>query len=571
MKEVSLVLKFSEYRYERPDRAAAADAFKEKIAAMRAAASLEEQLEAISAVNKLRNEIETMFQLVTIRHSINTEDAFYKAEQDYADETSPILQEYVTDYYRALTESPFRSGIEEKYGTQLLRTAELALKTFKPEIIEDLQLENKLRTEYSQLIASARIPFDGEERTLSQLTPYTQSTDRATRKSASEAAFGFLAGNEAELDRIYDELVQVRTRIARQLGYENYVQLGYDRLGRTDYDAAMVENFRRQVREHIVPVASRLYERQQARIGVDKLHYYDEGFRFKSGNPTPKGDPDWILEQGRRMYREMSPELDEFFTFMSERELLDLLSKKGKEGGGYCTYIFDYESPFIFANFNGTSGDIDVLTHEAGHAFQVYMSRGFDVPEYLWPTMEAAEIHSMSMEFLAWPWMELFFQEDTDKYRFDHLASALSFIPYGVSVDEFQHFVYEHPEATPAERKAKWREIERLYTPHRSFDGNAYLEGGGRWQRQSHIYQTPFYYIDYTLAQLCAFQFWKRSREDFDAAWQHYLALCRLGGSKSFTALAASAGLLSPFEDGSVTSVIGEIRSWLDNVDDSSF
>lgn len=565
------MLKFSEYRYERPDRDAVTSAFKEKISAIRSAASLEEQLEAISAVNKLRSEIDSMFQLVYIRHSVNTNDEFYKAEQEYSDETGPIIQEYVTDYYRAITESVYRDGLEERFGTQLLRSAELALKTFKPEIIEDLQLENKLTTEYGQLIASAKIQFDGEERTLSQLTPYTQSTDRDVRRSASEAVFGFLSGNEQELDLLYDKLVQIRTTIARKLGYPNYVQLGYDRLGRTDYDADMVANFRKQVREQIVPIAVRLAERQQARIGVDKLHYYDENFSFKSGNATPKGDPDWILEQGRRMYREMSPELDEFFQFMSEHELLDLLSRKGKEGGGYCTYISEYESPFIFANFNGTSGDVDVLTHEAGHAFQVYMSRGHDVPEYFWPTMEAAEIHSMSMEFLAWPWMELFFKEDTDKYRFDHLASALMFIPYGVSVDEFQHFVYENPEASPAERKAKWREIEKVYRPYRSFDGNDFLERGGTWQKQSHIYQAPFYYIDYTLAQLCAFQFWKRSRENFDQAWQDYLALCRLGGSQSFTALARSAGLMSPFEDGAVTSVVGEIRSWLDSVDDSSF
>ncbi|MGU3471048.1 M3 family oligoendopeptidase [Paenibacillus sp. D51F] len=566
-----MAVKFSEYRYERPEREAVTSLLKELNASIREAASFEAQDEAIAAFNKSRNDVESMFQLVYIRHSVDTNDEFYKSEQEYADELSPVLQEYMTDFYRELTESPFRSELEAKYGKQLLDIAELSLKTFKPEIIEDLQLENKLKTEYGQLIASAKIPFDGKELTLSQLIPYTQSTDREVRRSASEARYGFFAEKEPVIDRIYDDLVKVRTSIARKLGYENFVQLGYDRLGRTDYDAAMVAGYRSQVREHIVPAVIKLRERQAKRIGVDTLHYYDEDFKYSSGNATPKGDPDWILDNGRRMYKEMAPELDEFFQFMSERELLDLLSKKGKEGGGYCTYISAYESPFIFANFNGTSHDIDVLTHEAGHAFQVYMSRGFDIPEYLWPTLEAAEIHSMSMEFLAWPWMELFFKEDTDKYRFNHLDSALSFIPYGVSVDEFQHFVYEHPEATPAERKAKWLEIEETYRPGRSFDGNGYLERGGFWQKQSHIFQTPFYYIDYTLAQLCAFQFWKRSGDDFQTAWQDYLALCRLGGSKSFTGLVASAGLISPFQDGAVTSVIGQINGWLDSIDDSKF
>ncbi|WP_139070823.1 M3 family oligoendopeptidase, partial [Paenibacillus sp. KS1] len=338
--------------------------------------------------------------------------------------------------------------------------AEKMLKTFSPEIIEDLQMENKLSTEYSQLIASAKVLFEGEERTLAQLTPFELSTDRDMRKRASEAKFGFMSENEAKFDRIYDDLVKVRTKIAKKLGYENYVQLGYDRMCRTDYNAEMVANFRAQVLEHIVPAATKLKERQGNRIGVDHMYYYDESFNFKTGNATPKGDPDWIVQNGAKMYEELSPEMNEFFTFMRENELMDLVSKRGKQSGGYCTFLSEYGAPFIFSNFNGTSGDIDVLTHEAGHAFQVYESRHFEVPEYNWPTYEAAEIHSMSMEFFTWPWMELFFQEDTEKYKFAHLAGALLFIPYGVTVDEFQHFVYSNPEATPAERKAAWRDIE---------------------------------------------------------------------------------------------------------------
>jgi M3 family oligoendopeptidase len=253
---------------------------------------------------------------------------------------------------------------------------------------------------------------------------------------------------------------------------------------------------------------------------------------------------------------------------MQENNLMDLVAKKGKAGGGYCTYIENYKSPFIFSNFNGTSGDIDVLTHEAGHAFQVYSSRHFEIPEYYWPTYEACEIHSMSMEFFTWPWMELFFEEDTDKYKFSHLSDALLFLPYGVSVDEFQHWVYENPEATPKERKLKWREIEKKYLPHKDYDGNKYLENGGFWQRQGHIYNSPFYYIDYTLAQICAFQFWKRSRENQEEAWADYVNLCKLGGSMSFTKLVEAANLISPFEAGCVESVVGVIENWLNSVDD---
>ncbi|WP_339290960.1 M3 family oligoendopeptidase [Paenibacillus sp. FSL W8-0187] len=563
-------MKFSEYRYERPDVKAFEQKFKEQLNAFTSASTYEEQDEAMTRINKLRSEMDTLSQLVYIRHSIDTNDEFYKAEQDFFDENGPVIQEYITDYYRALVDSKFRAQLEDKWGRQLFQLAELSLKTFSPEIIEDLQQENKLTTEYSKLIASAKIQFEGEERTLSQLIPFQQSTDRNMRKRAMEASSGFMAENEANFDRIYDDLVKVRTKIAKKLGFNNYVELGYARMARTDYNAEMVANFRNQVLEHIVPVATKLKERQQKRIDVDQLLYYDENFSFKSGNATPKGDPDWIVNHGAKMYEELSPETHEFFTFMQENCLMDLVAKKGKQSGGYCTYISEYGAPFIFSNFNGTSGDIDVLTHEAGHAFQVYESRGFEVPEYGFPTYEACEIHSMSMEFFTWPWMDRFFEDEADKYRFDHLASGLIFIPYGVTVDEFQHFVYENPDATPAERKQAWREIERKYLPHRNYDDNAYLEQGGFWHKQGHIFNSPFYYIDYTLAQICAFQFWKKMHEDQSAAWADYLHLCRQGGSKSFTELVKVAGLISPFEDGCVTSVIGSIEAWLDSVDDAA-
>lgn len=561
-------MKFDDYRYERPDVKQFKQDFNALLKNLNDTSPLEVQKASITAINKLRNTFDTMQTLVSVRHSINTTDEFYKAEQEFMDEVGPVVQEYITDYYKALVHSKYRAEFEQEWGAQLLQLAEVSLRTFSPEIIEDLQLENKLSTEYSQLIASAKILFEGEERTLPQLAPFELSTDRDMRKSASEARFAFMSEHEAEFDRIYDELVKVRDRIAKKLGYSNFVQLGYDRMMRTDYNAEMVANFRKQVLEYIVPVSQQLKKRQTERLGLDELKYYDENFSFKTGNATPKGDPDWIVANGKKMYKELSPETDEFFTFMLDNNLVDLVSKKGKQGGGYCTYFSQYKAPFIFSNFNGTSGDIDVLTHEVGHAFQVYESRNIDVPEYAFPTYEACEIHSMSMEFFAWPWMNLFFEEDADKYRFNHLSDSLQFIPYGVSVDEFQHFVYSNPEASPAERKQAWREIEKKYLPHRNYEGNTYLEQGGFWHKQGHIFASPFYYIDYTLAQLCAFQFWKRSNEDFKSAWSDYLELCQAGGSKSFIKLVELAGLTSPFEDGCISSVIGDIEGWLNSIND---
>ena len=563
-------MKFEDYTYERPNLEEIKPIFNKALQKFKAGSDVSEQVEAIREINDIRLTIDTMQNICYIRHSIDTNDEFYKQEQEYIDDMMPEVHGMVTEYYKELVNSRFREELEAKWGKQLFALAESEIKTFSPEIISLLQKENKLSSQYTKLMASAKIPFEGEERTLAQMGPFTQSVSRETRKAAALSTVTFFEENQDELDRLFDELVKLRHKIATTLGYKNFVELGYYRMTRTDYTPDMVKVFRDQVKKHIVPVATELKERQGKRIGIESMKFFDEGFKFTSGNASPKGSPQWIIDNGKEMYEELSPETKEFFEFMIEHNLMDLEAKKGKAGGGYCTYIAKHESPYIFSNFNGTSGDIDVLTHEAGHAFQVYSSRGYDIPEYIWPTYEACEIHSMSMEFFTWPWMSYFFKEDTDKYQFSHLSEALQFLPYGVAVDEFQHFVYENPDVTPSERNAAWRRIEKEYLPHKDYDHVSYLENGGFWQRQSHIYNSPFYYIDYTLAQICAFQFWKNMNQNREAAWTDYVALCKLGGSRSFTELVAAANLDSPFQEGTVEKVIQPIKEWLNGIDDTS-
>jgi M3 family oligoendopeptidase len=564
-------MKFEDFNYVRPSMDELNQQFELLFTKFNQSKSLDEVNDVMKDINQLRNDFDTMQTLVSIRHSINTLDEFYEKEMEFFDENSPLYEEQISKYYQALVNSKFRTELEEKWGTHLFNIADLKLKTFSPAIIEDLQKENKLASAYQKLLASAKILFEGEERNLSQMGPFAQSKDRNIRKKAQLALTQFFTENEAKLDEIYDELVHVRDQMAKKLGYKNYVQLGYDRLIRTDYNADMVKNYRNQVLNDLVPVAQKLLKRQANRLGVDTLKYYDEPLKFLSGNATPKGDESWMINNGKKMYHELSKETDEFFNFMTEHHLMDLSAKKGKAGGGYCTYISNYKSPFIFSNFNGTSGDVDVLTHEAGHAFQVYSSRKYEVPEYQWPTLEACEIHSMSMEFFTWPWMNLFFQDDEEKYKFTHLASAILFIPYGVTVDEFQHFVYENPSATPEERKTKWREIEQKYLPHKDYEDNEFFNRGGYWFRQGHIFGSPFYYIDYTLAQVCAFQYWVKSQENKETVWDSYLQLCQLGGTKPFLELVEKSGLKNPFEDGCVKSVVGPIEDYLNQIDDTKF
>lgn len=561
-------LQFSEFPYQRPDITMLKQEFTKLVDRFNQSPSAAGQSEALHEINNLRNDFESMASLARIRHTLDTKDAFYKAEQDYLDEAGPLYEELINGYYRALVASPFREELSASWGQQLFTTAEMTLKTFTPAIIEDLQLENKLGSRYKQLLASASIPFDGAERNLAQLIPYQESKDREIRKDAHEARYRFFTENQSAFDEIYDQLVSVRTRIAHKLGFDTFTEVGYLRMRRSDYNADMVATFRKQIEEYVVPLTLRLREKQRQRLGLDNLLYYDEKVFYPNGNAKPKGTPEEIVATGRRMYEELSPETGAFFREMADRSLLELLSRKGKAAGGYCTYLPSFKAPFIFANFNGTSGDIDVLTHEAGHAFQVWLCREKNVPEYFFATMDAAEIPSMGMELLTWPWMEQFFEDKADKYRYYHLSDALLFLPYGTLVDEFQHEVYSRPELTPAERRQVWRSLEIKYLPHRDYADQEFLEAGGFWFQQGHIFESPFYYIDYVLAQACVLQLWQLANQDRQSAWANYLSLCRAGGSLPFMELLKKANLASPFEPGSLQSVATTIGEWLDNIDD---
>jgi M3 family oligoendopeptidase len=562
-------MKFKDYQYERPNIEIYQKKITELLKLIGDDADKETELKAIQDFFDLNDELDSMATLVSIRNSLDTKDEFYQKEQDFFDENGPKLQMYNNLFSKKLIQSKNRPYLEEKLGKLIFKQAELQEKTFSEAIIPDLQKENKLSTKYSKLLASAEIEFQGKIYNLTQMGPFLQSLDRQTRHAAQLKTSEFFEANEKALDDIYDEMVKIRHKIAKTLGYDNFVQLGYDRLGRTDYHAKDVKKYRDQVYDQVVPLVKELVDRKAKRIGIDQPKSYDLALSFKTGNPTPKGDLKWQVDIAKNMYEEMSKETGEFFNFMLEHDLLELDSKPGKAGGGYCTYIPKYKSPFIFANFNGTSHDVNVLTHEAGHAFQIYSSRDL-LPSYRWPTMEAAEIHSMSMEFLAWPWIDGFFKNDTDKYKFFHLDSALSFLPYGVAVDEFQHEIYDKPTMSPDERKATWRRIEKKYLPYKDYGDDAFMEKGTYWFKQGHIFSVPFYYIDYTLAQVLAFQFFVLSQKDHDQALDTYIKLCRLGGSKSFVDLVESTRLHNPFKEGTIESVIQPIKAYLDEVDDQN-
>ena len=562
-------MKFSEMPYKRPDPEELKAELQGWTQRLKAAKSYEEARAVFLEKQEKEKHPETMATLAYIRQSIDTRDAFYNEEKAFWDDFGPEIEEYEQEWKEAMLISPFRKDFEAEYSDLLFLNIEIARKTFSPVIIEDMQRENELVDAYDNLIASAQIPFEGGVYTLSQLEPFQDDPDDGRRLAAWKAKGQWYKDNQPQLDRIYDDLVRVRDAMGRKLGYDGYTQLGYYNMERNCWTKEDIEKFREAVQKYVVPLADSIMRAQAQRHGMPyPLSFADSSLMFRSGNPRPVGTPDDILAQGRRFYDELSPETSEFFRTMLEEELMDVLSTEGKMGGGYCNTLEYYERPFIFANFNGTQGDVEVVTHEAGHAFAYWMNRKRIPTQYADPTAEACEVHSMSMEFFGWKNTEGFFGSDARQFKYSHLAGALLFLPYGTMVDHFQHIVYAHPELTPEQRHAEWKKLLGVYQPWLKLDGEIpFFSDGEGWQRQIHIYECPFYYIDYCLAQTVALQFWAMIQQDPDDAWQHYMAYTRQGGSRTFVDLLKHAGLRTPFDEECLKGVCKAAKKWLDEFD----
>ena len=549
-------MKCSQMPYTRVNMDEVKSFFEKLIADSKNAKSGEEQFELHKKYYRFMEDVYTNIKLGVFRHNIDTTEEFYAAENDYIDEITPLISKYVNDYSKVLYESPFRSYLEDKISKVAFKNIELQNKSIDDKILPLMQEENALISKYDKLIASAKIPFNGEELNISLLRKYLTDKDRDTRKKAWKALSEYFLSVTDQIDDIYDQLVKNRTKQAKELGYDNYVELGYNRMMRNSYRRAEVENFRKQVKESFVPFVVKIQEERKEQIGVDELKYYDNDMFFKNGNPAPTGTPEEIMKAGQQMYSELSPETKEFFDFMIENELFDVLGRKTKKAGGYMDFLPKYKSPIIFANFNGTSGDVDVITHECGHAFQGYVTRNDEITEHNDLTMETAEIHSMSMEYFTYGWMDRFFGDRSQDYLKMHLQDSITFIPYGCMVDEFQHIVYDNPDMTPAERKNVWKELEKTYRPWLDFDGDEFFGEGGYWQRQGHIFWNPFYYIDYVLASVVAMQFKVWMDKDYKDAWNHYLQLCKLSAKNFYEEELAEVGLKSPFKDGTIDDLV---------------
>lgn len=524
--------------------------YDELTAQIERAGSVAQALDAFTAWDAQRREFSSWSALTDLQYQQDTANPQFKATNDLLNELRPKFEGLEVALKKKFLASPLRSQLERELGDYLFARWETEVTSYDPVVEPFAVKEANLQDQYTELLAKAEFDFQGERLNLSQIGKFSEHPDREVRKQAAAVKWEFFSRHRAKLDEIYDALVHVRTETARELEFHNFIELGYRRLTRTDYGPAQVARYREQIVEEIVPLAKRITERQARDIGIDELKLWDEHIFDTDGAPKPPQEYDRMLAVAREAFRAVDPEVGGFAELMIDRKLLDLRSRERKAGGGFCTSFPTYGLPYIFANFNGTTHDVNVLVHEMGHAFQNYSSREIPISDYLWPTYEACEVHSMSMEFLVWPHLERFFGQDAQRYRLQHLKSSILFLPYGAAVDHFQHFVYEQPDASPEDRRAFWKQLEATYLPWRRYGGIEHLEHGGYWQMQRHIYQMPFYYIDYTLALCCALQFWMRSLDDYAGALADYRALCARGGKLPFQALVRSAGLRSPFDAG---------------------
>lgn len=521
-------------------------------------------VEAAAMFDRVWSEITTWSALVHLAFNQNTADPAAKEALDYRDQFMPTVATAATAFQRRMLAHEDRAAIIHVVGAHAVALWEVDISTFRPELEADLVAESKLNAEYTALNAGAELQIQGQSVNLEGLAPFAQNLDRVIRHEAAFQQWSHFEAHAARYDEIFDQLVHRRHGMAVKLGYEDFTELAYRHLRRLDYRPDDVARYRVAIASHVTPLVTDILERRRKAFGWDRLMAWDEPLVDPLGNPAPVNGDGALLAGLQTMYDRMNPQIATFYRLLSENGFLDLDLRANKAGGGFCTEFPTHGMPFVFGSFSGTYDDIDLMTHEMGHAFQYYASRDLPNYDYRWPTAETAEIHSMSFELLSYPYAGLLVgDEAADRYRTLHMTQAMYRLPMMACFDHFQHEVYAKPNATPAERHEIWRALEKVYMPWRNWGDLAHPAKGGAWQRQLHVYQIPFYMIDYALAQCCALQFWTRSRKNYGVALEDYIALCRRGGSAPFLELVKSAGLISPFEPGALETSVAEVRDML--------
>ncbi len=522
----------------------------ERIPTAEASVGSEEWLDLYADLNALNSFVGS--ESSRINHSLNkemTNPEREETEKYQREHVQPAADEANSKFLGAILTSKHKSAIGERYGKHLLDVIEVMQEPLAT-VNSDLRVKvGELSTKYDKILSQAEVTIGGELMTLAKARNFLSSENEATRKEAFIAQRRWFIDHRDEIATIFDEMVKLRDEMGRNLGHKNFIPLAYKAMGRTDYGIEQAKKFRELIRKYIVPVQTSLFEARAKRLGYDKLKPWDTGYDPAFTLPSGIAPVDTQIEKAQRVFDQLSPLLGQHFTRMRNEGLIDLENRKGKRAGAYCTTFSDEGRVAILCNSTGDSDDVGTLTHEMGHAFQGWESQVIESVDLQSPTYDACEIHSMGMEYLSMRHMNEFFNDElTAKFRRNRWRDGVEIMCYIAIVDEFQHWVYENPSATPDERDTAWNKIWDIYKP--GIDWSSAEEyKSARWYMQGHIFGMPFYYIDYAIAEIGAMQLALMDAQDHDKTIEAYLKLCRIGGTMSVLDIFKSVGMRTPFDE----------------------
>ncbi|MCW2973360.1 MAG: oligoendopeptidase [Thermoleophilia bacterium] len=491
----------------------------------------------------------------------DTEDAAVTAEYErWNREISPVISDASVVVARHIVESPAAAAIDERFGVQFLKLAANAVRAHDP-VNTALGTElSDVLMRHTRIFGKGTIQWRGETHPLSFARKAALDEDRDERHAAWQSKVDYVEAHAGELQEIYDEAFALRAKMAENLGQPSYVDLRYLEMSRFDWNAEDAAQVRGAIERHLVPLASALQQLQADALGTDKLHPADEEIQ-PVAVPQPIVGIDEQLVTAASVFASMGEAFGAPFRMLVDEDLIDLPARPGKGTGAFCTSFPFERVPFIFCNSVGSHDDIITLTHEYGHALQGWRSRDIEPIDLQHPTMEACEIHSMTLELLVLPYCTPFFGDGLAEFSREHVKSTLTVVPYMAAIDEFQHRVFEE-ELDAEGRAAAWRDAAQRFQPALDWGANEFY-GGNRWLFQLHVFQSPFYYLDYALARIVSWELWLNSLEDEAAALESYLTLCSLGGTKPFRELVREAGLGDPFDEAVIERTMTRLRPHL--------
>ena len=476
----------------------------------------------------------------------------------------PNIQPYADALNKKLLASPSLNELDtEKYHTYL-RNVKKSIELFKEENIP-LQAElSVLQQQYGQITGAMTVEVDGKEYTLQQAAKFLESKDRSKREEVFHKIQQRRLQEKDKLNELFDKLVAIRDTESKNAGFDNYRSYRFKELGRFDYTQEDCYAFHEAVKLHVLPLVSDIYKKKKTALGVEEFKPWDIEAQPEGIEPLhPFKTGEELLQKSIDCFNELHPFFGACLSKMREMKHLDLESRMGKAPGGYNCPLAESGAPFIFMNAAGQMHDVTTMLHEGGHAVHSFLAHHLELSGFKEYPMEIAEVASMTMELFTMDYWDVFFdnKEDLKRAKQHQLERTISIFPWIAIIDKFQHWIYQNPSHTHEERTANWQSILKEfkddvidYTGLETYRGNA-------WQRQLHLFEVPFYYIEYGIAQLGAIGMWMQYKKNKELAIENYCNALSLGGTKTLPELYKAAGLTFDFSPEKIKELMDFVRA----------